>query len=171
MTPQELNQGLSYITYGLYIVTTACDAQKNGMIVNTVFQVTAEPARVAISVNKACLTHELISKSGVFAAMPLDQTATLPFIGTFGFRTGRTFDKFAKVPYTLGVLGCPIVKEHTLSYLEVAVEQTVDVGSHTLFIGEVKDVGILNSGAKAMTYDYYHYVIKGKTPAGATHAS
>ena len=171
MTPEEINQGLSYITYGLYIVTTAYENQKNGMIVNTVFQVTAQPAQVAISVNKNALTHALISKSGVFAAMPLDEKATLPFIGMFGFRTGRTFDKFAKVPYQDGFLGCPIVTEHTLSYLEVEVKKTVDVGTHTLFIGEVKDVGILNADGKAMTYDYYHHVIKGKTPAGATHAS
>ena len=171
MTTEEINQSLSYITYGLYIVTTAYDGQKNGMIVNTVFQVTADPARVAISVNKQCLTHELISKSGVFAAMPIDEKATLPFIGTFGFRTGRTFDKFAKVPFQVGFLGCPIVTENTLSYLEVEVEQTLDVGTHTLFVGKVKDVGVLNSGGKAMTYDYYHHVIKGKTPAGATHAS
>lgn len=171
MTLEEINKGLSYITYGIYIVTTACDGQKNGMIVNTVFQVTAQPARVAISVNKDCLTHELISKSKVFAAMPIDEKATLPFIGIFGFRTGRTFDKFAKVPYKMGFLGCPIVEEHTLSYLEVEVQQQVDEGTHTLFIGEVKDVGILNPDGKAMTYDYYHQVIKGKTPKGATHAS
>ena len=171
MTTEELNQGLSYITYGLYIVTTSFENQKNGMIVNTVFQVTAQPAQVAISVNKNCLTHELIQKSGVFAAMPLSQTATLPFIGIFGFRTGRTFDKFSKVSYETGVLGCPLVKENTLSYLEAVVKKTVDVGTHTLFIGEVKEVGLLNSGEKAMTYDYYHHVIKGKTPAGATHVS
>lgn len=171
MTTEEINKGLSYITYGLYIVTTAFENQKNGMIVNTVFQVTAQPARVAISVNKQCLTHELILKSNVFAAMPLDEKATLPFIGTFGFRTGRTFDKFAKVPHEDGFLGCPIVKEHTLSYLEVEVQQAVDEGTHTLFIGEVKDVGILNPDGKPMTYDYYHHVIKGKTPAGATHAN
>ena len=171
MTTTEINQGLSYITYGLYIVTTAYEGQKNGMIVNTVFQVTADPARVAISVNKQCLTHELITKSGVFAAMPLDEQATLPFIGTFGFRTGRTFDKFAKVSSKVGFLGCPIVTEHTLSYLEVEVEKSIDVETHTLFIGKVKDVGVLNPDGKAMTYDYYHHVIKGKTPAGATHAS
>lgn len=169
MTSEEINKGLSYITYGLYIVTTAFEHQKNGMIVNTVFQVTAQPARVAISVNKKSLTHELIAKSGVFAAMPLDEKASLPFIGTFGFRTGRTFDKFSNVPYEIGFLGCPIVKEHTLSYLEVEVQQTVDVGTHSLFIGEVKNVGILNSSGHAMTYDYYHHVVKGKTPAGATH--
>ena len=170
MTSEELNAGLSYVTYGLYIVTTEYEGQKNGMIVNTVFQVTAQPAQVAISVSKQSLTHELISKSHVFAAMPLDETATLPFIGTFGFRTGRTFDKFAKVPFQTGFLGCPIVQEHTLSFLEVEVRQTVDVGTHTLFIGEVKNVGVLNSDGKAMTYDYYHHVIKGKTPAGATHS-
>ena len=170
MTPEEINQGLSYITYGLYIVTTEYEGRKNGMIVNTVFQVTAQPAKVAISVNKQSLTHELISKSRVFAAMPLDEKASLPFIGTFGFRTGRTFDKFAKVPFQTGFLGCPLVKEHTLSFLEVAVEQTLDVGTHTLFIGEVKNVGVLNAEAKAMTYDYYHHVVKGKTPAGATHS-
>ena len=171
MSFEEINQGLRYITYGLYIVTASDGEKQNGMIVNTVFQVTAQPPCVAISVNKQCLTHELISKSGVFAAMPLDESATLPFIGTFGFRTGRTFDKFAKIPYEIGFLGCPIVKEHTLSYLEVEVQQTLDVETHTLFIGEVKDVGVLNADAKAMTYDYYHHVIKGKTPAGATHIS
>ena len=171
MTTEEINQSLSYITYGLYIVTTAYEGRKNGMIVNTVFQVTAEPAQVAISVNKNSLTHELISKSGVFAAMPLDEQATLPFIGTFGFRTGRTFDKFAKVPYQLGFLGCPIVLEHTISYLEVEVKRRIDVGTHTLFVGDVKDVGILNPDGKSMTYAYYHHVIKGKTPSGATHVS
>lgn len=171
MTTEEINKGLSYITYGLYVVTSAYENQKNGMIVNTVFQVTAQPACVAISVNKQALTHELILKSGVFAAMPIDQKATLPFIGIFGFRSGRNFDKFSKVPYEMGFLGCPIVKEHTLSYLEVEVQKKVDMGTHTLFIGEVKDVGIFNDKEKAMTYDYYHHVIKGKTPVGATHVS
>ncbi len=170
MSVEEINQGLNYITYGLYIVTTVDGEKKNGLIVNTVFQVTAEPARMAISVNKQSLTHEMILKSCVFAAMPLEESTPLPFIGTFGFRTGRTFDKFAKVPYKTGFLGCPVVTEHTLSYMEVEVHQMVDVGTHTLFIGEVKDAGVLKPQGKALTYAYYHDVIKGKTPKGATHA-
>lgn len=170
MSVEEINQGLNYITYGLYIVTTAVGEKKNGLIVNTVFQVTAAPARVAISVNKQSLTHEMILKSRVFAAMPLEESTTLPFIGTFGFRTGRTFDKFAKVPFKTGFLGCPVVTEHTLSYMEAEVETTVDVGTHTLFIGKVKDAGVFQPGGRALTYAYYHDVIKGKTPAGATHA-
>lgn len=169
MAVKDINEGLNYITYGLYIVTSVDGEKKNGMIVNTVFQVTAEPARMAISVNKQSLTHEMILKSRVFAAMPLEQNTPLPFIGTFGFRTGRTFDKFAKVPYETGFLGCPVVTEHTLSYMEVEVCQTVDVGTHTLFIGKVKDAGVIQPNGTALTYAYYHDVIKGKTPAGATH--
>lgn len=169
MSVKEINEGLNYITYGLYIVTSFDGEKKNGMIVNTVFQVTAEPARMAISVNKNSLTHEMIAKSNVFAAMPLEQDTPLPFIGTFGFRTGRTFDKFARVPYKTGFLGCPVVTEHTLSYMEVEVRQSVDVGTHTLFIGEVKDAGVIRPKGTALTYAYYHDVIKGKTPAGATH--
>lgn len=169
MAVNDINKGLNYITYGLYIVTTCEGEKKNGLIVNTVFQVTAEPAQMAISVNKNSLTHDMILKSRVFAAMPLEQNTPLPFIGIFGFRSGRIFDKLAKVPYKTGFLGCPIVGEHTLSYMEVEVSQTVDMGTHTLFIGQVKDAGVLNPEGKPLTYDYYHHVIKGKTPAGATH--
>ncbi|MBR4591631.1 MAG: flavin reductase [Elusimicrobiaceae bacterium] len=169
MTITEINQGLQYITYGLYIVTVGDEEQKNGMILNTVFQVTAEPPKVAISVNKMCLTHEILQRTRRFAAMPLDQSATLPFIGIFGFRSGRTYDKFSKVPYTVGKLGCPIVTQHTLSYMEVQVQQTLDVGTHTLFVGEVKDADVINADGAALTYAYYHHVIKGKVPPGATH--
>ena len=169
MSEQEIAEGLHFITYGLYIVTSSWQGRDNGMIVNTVFQVTAQPARVAISVNKESLSHELISHSRVFAAMPLEQQTPLPFIGIFGFRTGRTFDKLAKVPHKTGFLGCPIVTEHTLSYMEIEVCQTLDVGSHTLFVGEVKDAGVIKPQGTALTYAYYHDVIKGKTPAGATH--
>ena len=168
MTEQDFVKGLEYITYGLYIVTSSADGKDGGLIVNTVFQVTAQPARVAISVNKESFTHELIQKSGIFAAMPLEQQTDLPFIGRFGFRTMRNFDKFAGLQIWRGVLGAPIVKEHTLSFLEAEVEQTVDVGTHTLFIGKVKNAGE-NAVGKPLTYEYYHTVIKGKTPKGATH--
>ena len=169
MTLDELNQGLEYITYGLYIVTVSDGTQKNGMILNTVFQVTAQPPRIAISVNKQSLTHEILQRTRCFAAMPLDKGADLPFIGNFGFRTGRNFDKFAKVAYTPGQTGSPVVSEHTLSCVEARVEQTIDVGTHTLFIGNVVAGQIFKPQGTPLTYAYYHTVIKGKTPAGATH--
>lgn len=170
MTEPDFSKGLSYISYGLYIVTSSYEGKDGGLIVNTVFQVTAEPARVAISVNKDSFTHELIKKSGIFAAMPLEQKTDLPFIGRFGFRTMRNFDKFAGISVWRGVLGAPLVKEHTLSFLEAQVEQTVDVGTHTLFIGRVKNAAVSNLAAEPLTYEYYHSVIKGKTPKGATHS-
>ena len=169
MTLQAINEGLQYITYGLYIVTVCDEEKKNGMILNTVFQVTATPPQIAISVNKQSLTHEMLLHSRCFAAMPLDKTATLPFIGKFGFRTGRTFDKFANVPFTTGKLGCPLVTQHTLSYMEAQVLHTLDVGTHTLFVGEVKDAGVWQTSGEPLTYEYYHHVIKGKVPPGATH--
>ena len=169
MTLQAINEGLQYITYGLYIVTVCDENKKNGMILNTVFQVTATPPQIAISVNKQSLTHEMLLHSRRFAAMPLDKTATLPFIGRFGFRTGRTFDKFANVSFTTGELGCPLVTQHTLSYMEAQVLHTLDVGTHTLFVGEVKDAGVWQTSGEALTYEYYHHVIKGKVPPGATH--
>ena len=71
MAVNDINKGLNYITYGLYIVTTCEGEKKNGLIVNTVFQVTAEPAQMAISVHKNSRTNDMILKSRVFAAMPL----------------------------------------------------------------------------------------------------
>ncbi len=169
MTVNTINQGLQYITYGLYILTVSDGEQKNGMILNTVFQVTAEPPRVAVSINKNSLTHEILLRTRCFAAMPLDTTADLLFIGNFGFRTGRTFDKFARVPFTTEKSGCLIVTLPTLSYMEANVQQMLDVGTHTLFVGEVTNAGVLKASGTALTYDYYHHVIKGKVPAGATH--
>ena len=166
---QNFIDGLNCITYGLYIVSSSFEGKDSAMIVNTVFQVSAEPPKVAISVNKECLTHEIIQKSHVFAAMPLEQKTDLPFIGRFGFRTGRNFDKFSGVQITRSSLGLPIVQEHTLSFIEVKVEKEVDVGTHTMFIGTVQDAKCTTLHKEPLTYEYYHKVIKGKAPKGATH--
>ncbi|MBQ8844111.1 MAG: flavin reductase [Elusimicrobiaceae bacterium] len=166
---QNFIDGLNCITYGLYIVSSSFEGKDSAMIVNTVFQVSAEPPKVAISVNKECLTHEIIQKSHVFAAMPLEQKTDLPFIGRFGFRTGRNFDKFSGIQIMRSSLGLPIVQEHTLSFIEVKVEKEVDVGTHTMFIGTVQDAKCTTLHKEPLTYEYYHKVIKGKAPKGATH--
>ncbi len=162
-------QSLNEFSYGLYIVTSADGEIKNGLVVNTAFQVSADPAKIAICVCKNSFTHDVILRSNVFAVMPLEQETPLVFIGNFGFRTGRNFDKFAKVACTQGETGCPVVKEHTLSCVEVRVEQKIDVGTHTLFIGNIVAGQIFKPQGTPLTYEYYHTVIKGKTPSGATH--
>lgn len=172
MLPISTQHGLDLITYGIYIVTTSWQGKDNGLIVNAAFQVTAQPPRVAVCVNKASLTHELIRQSRCFAVLPLAQSADLPFIGRFGFRTGRTFDKLAGLEFTRGVTGCPLVKENTLGFIEAEVEQTLDVDTHTLFVGSVRaEASFQIEDPTPMTYAYYHSVIKGKTPLGATHSA
>ncbi|MFC2012808.1 flavin reductase family protein [Chloroflexota bacterium] len=138
----------------------------NGQIANTVFQITAEPPTIAVSINKSNLTHEFIKASGVLAVSVLAQDTPLSFIGHFGFKSGRDTDKFAGISYKTGETGAPVVTDNTLAYLEAKVIREVDVGSHTIFIGELAGADILAEG-DAMTYAYYHLVKRGTTPRTA----
>lgn len=167
MLDQQTLTALFDVSYGLYIVSSHDGEKLNGQLTNTVFQVTAEPPRMAAAVNKQNLTHEYITKSGCFTISTLAQDAPMTFIGLFGFKSGRTVNKFEKVKYRLCGCGAPLVLDHTVSAFEIKVSQAVDVGSHTLFIGDVVCGHVLNPG-KPMTYEYYHSVLKGKTPKNAT---
>lgn len=158
---------LRCLSYGLYIVTARSGERLNGQIVNTAFQVAATPPTIAVSINKENLTHQFISESGVMGICVLDETTPMTLIGTFGFRSGRDIDKFERVEYTLGQTGVPLVTEHVLSVIEARVTKTIDVGTHTLFIGEIVSCQVIPSEAKALTYDYYHKDLKGKTPKNA----
>lgn len=150
-----------HLSYGLYIVTSINDGLKNGQIVNTVLQVTSEPPRVAIIINKKNLTHEFIMKSGVFGASVLDSSTPMPFIGLFGFKSGRDVDKLAQVTFIQGLTGCPLVTDNSISVLEAEVSNHVDVGTHTLFVGDVVACDVLKDG-QPLTYHYYQTHLKGK---------
>ncbi len=155
------------VSYGLYVVSSTKDGKPNGQIANTVFQITPEPPTVAVSINKENLTWEYIKKSGAFTVSVLSTDAPMTFIGLFGFKSGRDTDKFEKCTFRKGqVTGAPIVLDYTLSFLEAQVIDSIDVGSHTVFIGKVVDCGVLAEG-EPMTYAYYHRVKKGKTPERA----
>jgi ferric-chelate reductase [NAD(P)H] len=154
------------LSYGLYIVTSRDGDRLNGQIVNTVIQVTSDPPRVAVIINKKNLTHDFISSSGVFGVSVLDDTATMTFIGPFGFRSGREVNKFEKVSFKKGVTGVPLVSEHSLSLLEVKVFDCIDLGTHSIFIGDVVFSEVLKTG-QPLTYHFYHEVLKGKSPPNA----
>jgi ferric-chelate reductase [NAD(P)H] len=154
------------LSYGLYIVTSRNDDKINGQVVNTVIQVTSDPPRVAVIINKKNMTHELIMNSKVFAAMILDENVPMVFLGPFGFRSGREINKFEKVTYTIGNTGCPILTENTLSMIEAEVVHDIDLGTHTIFIGDVVNSEVMNEG-NPLTYKYYHEHLKGKTPPNA----
>lgn len=154
------------MTYGLFIATARSGEKQNGCIVNTVIQVSADPMIIAVSINRANYTNELVGQSKKFAVSILDQTATLPFIGQFGFKSGRAEDKFKGVKVQAGKTGSPIVLDYTLGYIEAEVISQIDVGTHTVFFGRVVEADVLSS-AEPLAYAYYHNVIKGKTPVNA----
>jgi len=162
----NIKDGLHKLSYGMYIVSSLKDGKYNGQVANTAFQLTPKPPKIAVSINKENLTHEFIESSGVFSVSILSTDAPFKFIGLFGFRSGRDVNKFEDVKYKIGVTGAPIVLDYSLAYLEAKVVDKLDVGSHTLFIGEVVDGDHIADGTP-MTYDYYHNVVKGKTPKKA----
>jgi flavin reductase (DIM6/NTAB) family NADH-FMN oxidoreductase RutF/rubredoxin len=155
------------ITYGLYVVSSANGSQSNGYVANTVFQVTAKPARFAIACNKDNYTCGLISQSQAFSISILQQETKPELIGLFGYRSGRTLNKYASVHHQTGQTGAPILLEDTVGWLECRVVQTVDVGTHLLFVGEVVDGDITDSSQPPLTYAYYRDVKKGKAPKNA----
>jgi flavin reductase (DIM6/NTAB) family NADH-FMN oxidoreductase RutF/rubredoxin len=155
------------ITYGLYVVSTRDDNKLNGYVSNTVFQVTAEPARFAIACSKNNLTSGMIAHSGIFAISVLNKETRSDIIGTFGYRSGRDTEKFQKFNYKLGKLGNPVLLDDTLAWFECRVDQTIDTGTHLLFIGKVTDCDLLDSSGEPLTYDYYRNVKKGKAPKNA----
>jgi ferric-chelate reductase [NAD(P)H] len=154
---------LDQCSYGLYVVTSRLEGKLNGQISDALMQVTAFPPRVAVSINKEELTHEYISGSGVFAASILGRSAGMPFIGLFGFRSGRDVDKLSQVEHRIGESGCPLVTQQAVAVFEARVLEAIDVGTHTLFVGDVLAGEMIEEG-EILTYSYYTHVMKGRVP-------
>ena len=152
---------------GLYVVSAAADGLRAGCVINTAVQVTSTPSRISVAVNKENVTSGVISSAKAFALTVIDQTADMLYIGNFGFRTSSDYDKFAKYETRETALGMPYVPEHAAALFSCRLIDTVDVGTHLLFIGEVEDAERL-SAETPLTYDYYHKVLKGKTPPKAS---
>lgn len=154
------------LSYGVYVVASNRGDRLNGQIANTVFQVTSEPAQLAVCLNCQNLTHELVSESKRFSVSILSQEAPLKFIGLFGFKCGRSVDKYSGVKHKVLTSGTPVILDHSLGWLDLEVVQAIPLGTHTLFVGRVIDSESIGSGTP-MTYDYYHQVKGGKTQANA----
>lgn len=155
-----------FFSYGLYLVTAAAGGRRGGQIANAVMQVSAAPPMVAVCLNKNNLTHALVAESGRFGVSVLEQETPLPFIGLFGFKSGRDVDKLSQVNFKMVHGACPVVTDYALAVLTVAVRTTQDVGTHTLFVGEVETAEVLRAG-EPLTYAYYRTVKRGTTPSAA----
>ncbi len=154
------------ISYGMFIISSKKDDKFNGQIANTVMQVTAEPPTLAVCINKQNLTHEYINSSKVFTVSIITENADMPFIGKFGFKSGRNIDKFADTNYKTGITKAPIVTDFALGYLECELVNSLDCGTHTMFVGKIIEAQLLNN-EPPMTYAYYHLIKKGKSPKTA----
>jgi flavin reductase (DIM6/NTAB) family NADH-FMN oxidoreductase RutF/rubredoxin len=159
-------KALHKLSYGIYVVASKKGNELNGQISNTVFQITSEPPTIAVSINKNNLTWNFIKNSGIFTVSALCEDTPLPFIGRFGFKTGRDTNKLEGVNYRIDQTGAPVVTDNAAAFLEARVTKDMDVGTHTIFVGEIVNAEVLNE-KKCMTYEYYHREKKGVTPSTA----
>ena len=156
------------LTYGLFVLTSRLDGRDSGCIINTAGQVTSEPNRISIAVNKANYTHDMLIRSGKFNVSILSESASFVTFQRFGFQSGRTVDKFADYDgCARSANGVLYVTEGTNAFISATVEQTIDLGSHTLFIAAVDDMEVL-SDVPSATYAYYQSDIKPKPQKPAT---
>ena len=147
------------LSYGLYVLTAREEGRDNGCIINTVTQVTDTPKRVSIAVNKQNLTHDMIKRTGKFNVSVISTAADMALFRRFGFVSGRDADKFAGGEPARTANGLAYVTEGVNAVMSVDVTETVDVGTHSIFIGEVREARMI-SGEPSATYDYYHKHIK-----------
>ncbi|MBN1622385.1 MAG: rubredoxin [Endomicrobiales bacterium] len=154
------------ISYGLYVVASKKDKKFNGQIANTVFQTTATPPVIAISINKDNLTHDYLVSSKLLTVSILSQNTPMDFIGHFGFKTGKNFDKFKDIKYKTAKNGIPVLTDHTIGYLEAEIMNSIDAFTHTVFLAKITEAEMFNN-EEPLTYSYYHNVIKGKSPKNA----
>ena len=154
------------LSYGLHIISTTFEGKDSGCVANTLIQVTADPPKVSVALNKDNFTEQQIEKSGVFTGVALTQDADIKLIGTFGFRTSQDTDKFANYPTARDENGVAYIAESTAARFSCKLVDTLDVGTHVILVGDVMDTEVL-SDTDPMTYDYYHKIVKGKTPENA----
>lgn len=148
------------LTYGLFVLTSRFENKDSGCIINTAAQVTAEPNRISITVNKANFTHDLVMNSGTFNVSILSEAASFDTFQHFGFQSGKNVDKFASYPACKrSQNGLFYITEGTNGYISATVEKTLDLGTHTMFIATVDDMEIL-SEVPSTTYTYYQTNIK-----------
>ncbi len=155
------------LSYGLYIVSAKdAEGKKAGCVVNTFAQVASEPPTVTVALNKENNTTRSIQETGAFNVAVLAQTTTMELIGKFGFHSSTEIDKYENTGFELGENDIPVVTQDAVAWFSVKVSQTVDVGSHLLFVGTVDEAQVV-ADETPLTYAYYHKELRGKTPPKA----
>lgn len=152
------------LSYGVYVVSTWDEGRPTGCIANSAMQITSSPASIAVSMNHNNYTNECIVKNGRFAISIIAEDSDPAIIGTFGFHSGKDMDKFAQVKYSVED-HMPVIPD-SCGYIVCQVIDKMETATHTVFLGEVVGAELFD-GKNAMTYAYYHQVVKGKSPKNA----
>lgn len=162
------NKAMYKLSYGLFVLTARDGEKDNGCIINTAIQAASTPNQLSICLNKANYTHEMIVKTGEFTVSVLSQNADFELFKHFGFRSGREVDKFENFTNCKrGANGIYYITKGTNAYISVKVNKSEDLGSHTMFVGEITDMEVLSS-VPSVTYEYYLNNIKPKPQAVGT---
>lgn len=156
------NKALFNLSYGMYVLSALADGKDNGCIVNTVIQITDNPKRIGVAVNKSNLTHDMIMKSECFNVSVISEDAKFSLFEKFGFKSGRNVEKFTEISCNRSENGLYYVAEGVNSFISGRVINSVDCGTHTLFIADVTEADMLSEISSA-TYAYYRENIKPKT--------
>ena len=156
------------LTYGLFLLSAQEGERDNGCIINTAVQVANDPTRISIAVNKSNLTHDMVLRTGVFNISVISTEADFSLFQRFGMQSGRDADKFEGFSAAdRSANGLYYLKKWANSWFSLRVTQTVDLGSHTLFIAEIEDAEVLND-VPSCTYSYYQSDIKPKPQTAAS---
>ncbi len=147
------------IGYGLYVVTSHDGKKDNGLIVNTVTQVTSTPNRIAVTINKENYSHHVIKQTGRMNINCLNIDAPFRLFENFGFKSGRSYDKFADYEFLRSDNGLAFLTSYINSFMSLKVEDYVDLGTHGMFICSVTEARVMND-KETMTYAYYHKNVK-----------
>ena len=159
------NKAMYKLSYGLFVLTAKVGDKENGCITNTAIQVASEPNQISFAVNKANYTHDMIMETKKCNISVISESADFELFKRFGFQSGRDVNKFEGfTDYKYSPNEIPYITKGTNAYFSIDVIQTVDLGSHTLFIGVPTDMVVL-SGAASATYAYYQENIKSKASA------
>lgn len=150
------------LSYGLFVLTANDSVKANGCITNTAVQVASEPNLISFAVNKANYTHDMVLKTKKANISVISQKANFDLFKHFGFQSGKDVDKFASFKdYKIASNGIPYITVGTNAYFSINITQAIDLGSHTLFIGEPVEMEVLSNDVSA-TYEYYREHIKPK---------
>lgn len=160
-------EALYKVSYGMYIVCSGNRDSGNGYISNTVFQVTSNPPKFATACSKDNFTAGIISKTGFFSVSVLSDAAAPELFGRFGYRSGKVYNKLQGMEIRYGETGVPIVLNDAVAVFECRLTDTVDAGSHLIFIGEIVLSEVIDDSAESLTYLQYRRVRKGAAPKNA----